>query len=118
MNKQGTKHYSFSHPEMYARKVVLLQVVKYMPRSRELSEAIAIDVMADKGAQKMESVLAGEWSVVDEPGSDDDAGDGGDAVQDGPLPADDPLQQGRGKDKGASPIVDRETGEWLDAAGV
>jgi recombination protein RecT len=39
-NKVGERHYSFQHPEMYARKVVLLQVLKYMPRSIELNNAI------------------------------------------------------------------------------
>lgn len=39
-NKVGQKHYSFQHPEMYARKVVLLQVLKYMPRSIELNNAL------------------------------------------------------------------------------
>lgn len=39
-NKVGAAHYSYEHPEMYARKVVLLQVLKYMPRSVELQNAI------------------------------------------------------------------------------
>ncbi len=40
-NKVGPRHYSFENQEMYARKVVLLQVLKYMPRSIELNNAIA-----------------------------------------------------------------------------
>ena len=40
-NKQGQKHYSYRNPEMYARKVPLLQVIKYLPTSTEL--AIALD---------------------------------------------------------------------------
>lgn len=48
-NKVGAKHYSFQHPEMYARKVVLLQVLKYMPRSIELNNAIAASDAADAG---------------------------------------------------------------------
>lgn len=48
-NKVGDKHYSFSHPEMYARKVVLLQVLKYMPRSIELSNALVANEAADTG---------------------------------------------------------------------
>lgn len=39
-NKVGEQHYSYRHPEMYARKVVLLQVLKYMPASVELSNAM------------------------------------------------------------------------------
>lgn len=41
-NKVGKQHYSYTNPEMYARKVPLLQVLKYMPSSIEL--AVALDV--------------------------------------------------------------------------
>lgn len=40
INKVGEKHYSFQHWEMYCRKVVLLQVLKYMPGSIELMTAV------------------------------------------------------------------------------
>lgn len=46
-NKVGNQHYSFNHPEMYARKVVLLQVLKYMPRSIELQNALVAANAAD-----------------------------------------------------------------------
>lgn len=48
-NKVGDKHYSFQHFEMYARKVVLLQVLKYMPRSIELNNAIVATNAAEMG---------------------------------------------------------------------
>lgn len=48
-NKVGKRHYSFEHPEMYARKVVLLQVLKYMPRSIELNNAMAATDAAEMG---------------------------------------------------------------------
>jgi len=48
-NKVGRAHYSFTHPEMYARKVVLLQVLKYMPRSIELNNAIVAADAAEIG---------------------------------------------------------------------
>jgi recombination protein RecT len=48
-NKVGQKHYSYEHPEMYARKVVLLQVLKYMPRSIELNNAMAAADAAEMG---------------------------------------------------------------------
>jgi recombination protein RecT len=48
-NKVGQKHYSYEHPEMYARKVVLLQVLKYMPRSIELNNAIVASDAAEMG---------------------------------------------------------------------
>lgn len=48
-NKVGKKHYSFRDPEMYARKVPLLQVLKYMPSSIELSNALAASNAAENG---------------------------------------------------------------------
>lgn len=48
-NKVGNAHYSFTNFEMYARKVVLLQVLKYMPRSIELNNAIVAVDAAEVG---------------------------------------------------------------------
>lgn len=48
-NKQGSDHYSFKHPEMYARKLPLLQVLKYVPKSIELSAAMAVSNAAEEG---------------------------------------------------------------------
>lgn len=48
-NKVGDDHYSFTHPEMYGRKVVLLQVLKYMPKSVELTNAMAVVHAAETG---------------------------------------------------------------------
>ena len=48
-NKVGERHYSFRDWEMYARKVPLLQVLKYMPASIELSNAIAASNAAENG---------------------------------------------------------------------
>jgi recombination protein RecT len=48
-NKVGGKHYSFRDWEMYARKVPLLQVLKYMPCSVEVSNAIAVNHAAESG---------------------------------------------------------------------
>lgn len=42
-NKVGARHYAHQNWEMYARKVVLLQVLKYLPQSVELSIAIEAD---------------------------------------------------------------------------
>lgn len=50
-NKVGQAHYSFTNFEMYARKVVLLQVLKYMPRSIELNNAIVAANAAEDGRQ-------------------------------------------------------------------
>ena len=50
-NKVGKQHYSFDHPEMYARKVVLLQVLKYMPRSIELNNALTAADASEMGRE-------------------------------------------------------------------
>jgi len=53
MNKVGEQHYSYAHPEMYARKIPLLQTVKYLPSSVELSNAHALDTAALEGKQRL-----------------------------------------------------------------
>ena len=70
-NKVGERHYSFRHPEMYARKVVLLQVIKYMPSSIELSRALEMEYAANQGSQHLDNpldVIEGVYSpfVADE----------------------------------------------------
>lgn len=48
-NKVGKSHYSFRDWEMYARKVPLLQVLKYMPCSVEMANAIEISNASESG---------------------------------------------------------------------
>ena len=48
-NKVGKQHYSFRDWEMYCRKVPLLQVLKYMPCSIEVSNAVAVTHAAEAG---------------------------------------------------------------------
>ncbi len=48
-NKVGKSHYSFRDWEMYARKIPLLQVLKYMPCSIDVVNAIAISHAAESG---------------------------------------------------------------------
>ena len=48
-NKQGVKHYSFRDWEMYCRKIPLLQVIKYMPCSIDVANAVALSDAADRG---------------------------------------------------------------------
>lgn len=69
-NKVGTKHYSYKSWEMYARKVPLLQVCKYLPKSVELSQAL----MAEAGAETGRALVIDGSSVVLEDG---DQGAGG-----------------------------------------
>jgi len=52
-NKVGDRHYSYAHPEMYARKIPLLQVIKYLPSSIELASASALDITATEGRQNL-----------------------------------------------------------------
>ncbi len=80
-NKVGTRHYSFQHFEMYGRKVALLQVIKYMPKSVEMQTLAELDNAAETGAQGLEvkSVLEGSWAPVNTPddtGSANDQGSG------------------------------------------
>lgn len=62
-NKQGDKHYSFKYPEMYARKLPLLQVLKYMPKSVELQKAMQADHAAESG--KPTEIINGEFVTLD-----------------------------------------------------
>lgn len=51
-NKVGTRHYALQNEnslQMYARKVALLQVLKYMPASIELANAITVSHAAEEG---------------------------------------------------------------------
>lgn len=48
-NKVGSRHYAYANLEMYARKVVLLQVLKYMPKSQDLQNAIEANDAAEAG---------------------------------------------------------------------
>jgi recombination protein RecT len=69
-NKVGKRHYSFENEEMYARKVVLLQVIKYMPASAELVAALALNDAAEVGAQNLsvKDAIEGSWTPA--PGTD------------------------------------------------
>lgn len=67
-NKVGERHYSFKNMEMYARKVVLLQVLKYMPRSIELNNAIVAADASEMGrATTVEAGIVIEAEPTDIP---------------------------------------------------
>lgn len=66
-NKVGNRHYSFQNQEMYARKVVLLQVLKYMPRSIELNNAITA---ADAGELGQSTHVESGIVIIDPDPSD------------------------------------------------
>lgn len=63
-NKVGKRHYAFENMEMYARKVVLLQVLKYMPASAEMAAAIALNDAAEVGNQNLtvKDAIEGTWA--------------------------------------------------------
>lgn len=71
LNKQGGRHYSYKYPEMYARKVPLLQALKYMPSSVELANAIAVSDAAESGRG---AVIEGNFVTVSDE-RDDDTGE-------------------------------------------
>lgn len=76
-NKVGKRHYSFENWEMYARKIPLLQVLKYIPFSAELATAVALDGAAEAGKQSvnLKDAIDGTWVPVpdDEPEDLDEA---------------------------------------------
>jgi recombination protein RecT len=63
-NKVGKAHYSFKNLEMYARKVPLLQVLKYMPSSIELSNAVALSDAIEVGGR---ATIEGDFVTVTDP---------------------------------------------------
>lgn len=67
-NKVGESHYSFENQEMYARKIPLLQVLKYMPCSAELQTAIAMNDAAEAGNQSLsiKDAIEGSWAPPEE----------------------------------------------------
>lgn len=70
-NKVGKRHYSYkglNEWEMYARKVVLLQVLKYLPKSVEIITASELEYSAQQGTQNLdlkavEDVYEGVFAV-------------------------------------------------------
>lgn len=64
-NKVGDRHYSYENPEMYARKIPLLQVIKYLPQSVELANAQALDNSAAEGKQLLTIDMAMTGALED-----------------------------------------------------
>jgi recombination protein RecT len=73
-NKVGGMHYALKDNhvnfEMYARKVALLQVLKYMPKSIEVQKAIQVAHAAEDGKNV---IIDGDMVIITDP-QDDDAG--------------------------------------------
>lgn len=74
-NKVGGRHYALaseSNFEMYARKVALLQVLKYMPSSIELNNAMAVSHAAEDGKG---AVIEGDFVTINTESVDQDTGE-------------------------------------------
>jgi len=83
-NKVGTRHYAMaseSNFEMYARKVALLQVLKYMPSSIELANAITVSHAAEAGQG---AVIEGDFVTINTESVDPSTGE---ITQPGAAPA-------------------------------
>lgn len=63
-NKVGSGHYSYKDWEMYARKIPLLQVLKYMPQSIELQNAVEISNASENG---MGATIDGDFVTITDP---------------------------------------------------
>lgn len=71
-NKVGERHYALTNEnnlEMYGRKCALLQVIKYLPTSIELRDAVTLDANALEGKQNLtiDGVLTSGGLVPDGP---------------------------------------------------
>lgn len=85
-NKVGDKHYSYKNWEMYARKVPLLQVLKYMPSSIELANAITASSAAELGRQVL---IDGDIITFNESTDSGDTADKGNGQKTLPAMSDD-----------------------------
>lgn len=84
LNKVGPKHYALkdeNNLEKYGRKVALLQVLKYMPSSIELSNAIDVTHAAEAGKGV---VIEGDFVNITDPQDDQ---------PDAPTPRDQPAER-------------------------
>lgn len=76
-NRVGNDHYSFENFEMYGRKVALLQVLKYVPKSVELQTALQLEHSAADGAQNLtySTAIDGSWSPEEPEEGDEGEGE-------------------------------------------
>jgi len=74
-NKVGARHYALEkngqNMEMYARKVVLLQVLKYMPKSIEVQRAVDVATAVDSNKN---FTIDSDMVVIDDRDDRDDQG--------------------------------------------
>lgn len=110
-NKVGGKHYAVQtddNMEAYGRKVVLLQVIKYLPTSVELENAIAAENANASGrGVKVENTIDGNFVYIDE---GDEAEQPGEAE---PIPRTD-RQPAAEEVQPSKRDIQRETAETVD----
>lgn len=107
-NKVGGRHYALkddNNMEHYGRKVVLLQVIKYLPQSQEIANALAAEAAHEAGKQ---NVIDGNMVWIDEQGGYDMGGDTGPLAAEVVEPAEQPAQR-------QAEVIDADTGEVLQA---
>jgi recombination protein RecT len=111
-NKVGAKHYAVQNDdnmEAYGRKVVLLQVIKYLPTSVELENAIAAENANASGrGVKVENTIDGNFVYIDE--DEDGAEQPGEAE---PIPRTD-RQPSAEEVQPSKRDIQRETAETVD----
>lgn len=61
-NKVGKRHYSYENLEMYGRKVALLQVLKYMPKSVELRDNLEMLEHTQGRNLDLKDAIEGTWT--------------------------------------------------------
>jgi len=109
-NRVGKRHYSYENFEMYGRKIPLLQVLKYMPKSVEITVAAGLDYAAQSGTQMLDikEAIAGTFLpppdpvVEQEPQTDISMTSTSTGAQQGLLPMTE--EEALAKIKGASDI--------------
>jgi recombination protein RecT len=86
-NKVGANHYALKdggqNMEMYARKVVLLQVLKYMPKSVEVQRAMDVANATDSGKN---FTFDGEVVVINDDDNDEQSAGGQESEQGNSMP--------------------------------
>lgn len=105
-NKVGKAHYSYTNWEMYCRKIPLLQVLKYMPCSIEVANALAINDAAESGRDVTIDhgiVIDLDPAPAEEPAVNQETGEiGGSPPAEQPAPTLDAARRGR-PSKAAAP---------------
>jgi recombination protein RecT len=112
-NKVGKRHYSFDNWEMYARKVPLLQVLKYLPSSPELEIALTLNDHAEMGHAQgltLDGVLAGTAGSDTPPPVNAEPPNPGGPPQHPPEPLEDDSRPSKGAPQRPG-RVDKQTGE-------